>query len=73
MPSRCVDGRVRGSYMIYKDISEQIRASQAERQHAEVLNQLVTELQLRTKQMTLLSEMGDLLECGGTTQELARS
>jgi diguanylate cyclase (GGDEF)-like protein/PAS domain S-box-containing protein len=64
-----VDGRVRGSYMIYKDISEQIRASQAERQHAEVLNQLVSELQLRTKQMTLLSEMGDLLECCGTTQE----
>jgi diguanylate cyclase (GGDEF)-like protein/PAS domain S-box-containing protein len=64
-----VNGRVRGSYMIYKDISEQIRASQAERQHAEVLNQLVTELQLRTKQMTLLSEMGDLLECCGSTQE----
>ena len=64
-----VDGQVRGSYMIYKDISEQIRASQAERQHAEVLHQLVAELQLRTKQMTLLSEMGDLLECCGTTQE----
>jgi diguanylate cyclase (GGDEF)-like protein/PAS domain S-box-containing protein len=64
-----VDGRVRGSYMIYKDISEQIRASQAERQHAEVLNQLVAELQLRTQQMTLLSEMGDLLECCATTQE----
>ena len=64
-----VDGRVQGSYMIYKDISEQIRASLAERQHAEVLNQLVRELQLRTRQMTLLSEMGDLLECCGTTQE----
>ncbi len=64
-----VAGRVHGSYMIYKDISEQIRASEAERQHAQVLNQLVAELQLRTKQMTLLSEMGDLLECCGTTQE----
>jgi diguanylate cyclase (GGDEF)-like protein/PAS domain S-box-containing protein len=64
-----VNGRLQGSYMIYKDISEQIRASEAERQHAQVLNQLVTELQLRTKQMTLLSEMGDLLECCGTTQE----
>jgi diguanylate cyclase (GGDEF)-like protein/PAS domain S-box-containing protein len=64
-----VEGRVRGSYTIYKDISEQIRASQAERKHADVLGQLVTELQLRTKQMTLLSEMGDLLECCGTTQE----
>jgi diguanylate cyclase (GGDEF)-like protein/PAS domain S-box-containing protein len=64
-----VAGRVRGSYMIYKDISEQIRATEAERKHAEVLNELVAELQLRTKQMTLLSEMGDLLECCGTTQE----
>jgi diguanylate cyclase (GGDEF)-like protein/PAS domain S-box-containing protein len=64
-----VAGRVRGSYMIYKDISEQIRASEAEREHAEVLKELVAELQLRTKQMTLLSEMGDLLECCGTTQE----
>lgn len=64
-----VAGRVHGSYMIYKDISEEIRASEAERKHAGVLNQLVAELQLRTKQMTLLSEMGDLLECCGTTQE----
>ena len=30
---------------------------------------MVAELQLRTKQMALLSEMGDLLECCGTTQE----
>jgi diguanylate cyclase (GGDEF)-like protein/PAS domain S-box-containing protein len=64
-----VDGRLHGSYMIYKDISEQIRASEAERQHAQVLHHLVAELQLRTQQMTLLSEMGDLLECCGTTQE----
>ena len=43
-----VDDRVRGSYTIYKDISEQIKASEAERKHGELLNQLVTELQLRT-------------------------
>jgi diguanylate cyclase (GGDEF)-like protein/PAS domain S-box-containing protein len=64
-----VDGRVRGSYTIYKDISEQIRVSEAERKHAEVLNKLVAELQLRTRQMSLLSEMGDLLDVCGTTQE----
>ena len=64
-----VEARVRGSYMIYKDISEEIRAAQAEHQHAEALSRLVTELQLRTKQMALLSEMGDLLECCSTTQE----
>jgi diguanylate cyclase (GGDEF)-like protein/PAS domain S-box-containing protein len=64
-----VAGRVRGSYMIYKDISEQIRATQAEREQAKVLSELVAELQLRNQQMALLSEMGDLLECCGTTQE----
>ena len=55
-----VDGRVRGSYTIYKDISEQIRASEAERKHAEVLSQLVTELQLRTQQMTSVERDGRL-------------
>jgi diguanylate cyclase (GGDEF)-like protein/PAS domain S-box-containing protein len=64
-----VDGRVRGSYTIYKDISEHIRASQAERKHAEVLNQLLNELKRRTREMTLLSEMGDLLECCVTTED----
>jgi len=64
-----VDGRVRGSYTIYKDISEHIKASQAERKHAEVLNQLLNELKRRTREMTLLSEMGDLLECCVTTED----
>jgi diguanylate cyclase (GGDEF)-like protein/PAS domain S-box-containing protein len=64
-----VNGQVRGAYTIYKDISEQIKASEAERKNAELLSQLVTELQLRTNQMTLLNEMGDLLECCGTIKE----
>jgi PAS domain S-box-containing protein len=64
-----INGQVRGAYKIYRDISEQLRASEAERRHAEQLGQLVKELQLRTDQMTLLNEMGDLLECCGTTTE----
>ena len=55
--------------MLYKDISEQIKAAGAERLHAESLGQLVSELELRTQQMALLNEMGGLLECCATTQE----
>jgi len=64
-----VNGRLHGAYTIYKDISEQIKAAAAERQHAESLGQLVQELQLRAREMTLLSELGDLLECCATVKE----
>lgn len=60
---------VRGAYLIYEDISQQIRANEAQRQHAESLDRLVKELELRTKQMISLNEMGSLLECSGTVQE----
>jgi len=64
-----LDGEVQGAYLIYEDVSEQIRVNEAQRQHAESLNQVVKELELRTKQMTLLNEMGSLLECCGTVKE----
>jgi len=64
-----VSGKVGGAYLIYEDISEQIRASEAQRQHAESLDQLVMELKLRTKQTTSLNEMGALLACSGMVQE----
>ncbi|MBZ5571034.1 MAG: diguanylate cyclase [Acidobacteriia bacterium] len=64
-----VDGQVQGAYTIYQDISEQVKAAEAERQHAKSLNQLVSELELRTSQMTLLNEMGSLLDCCGTVKE----
>jgi diguanylate cyclase (GGDEF)-like protein/PAS domain S-box-containing protein len=64
-----LNSEVRGAYLIYQDISEQIRAAEAQRQHAESLDQLVKELELRTKQMTALNEMGSLLECSGTIKE----
>lgn len=64
-----LDSEVRGAYLIYEDISEQIRTREAERQHAESLNQSVKESELRTKQMTLLNEMGSLLACSGTIED----
>src|SRR5260370_21580786 len=64
-----VNGEVRGAHLIYEDVSEQIRTSEAQRQHAESLDRLVKELELRTKQMTSLNEMGSLLGCSGTVKE----
>jgi diguanylate cyclase (GGDEF)-like protein/PAS domain S-box-containing protein len=60
---------VRGAYLIYEDVSEEVRAAVAQRQHAESLDRLVKELELRTNQMTALNEMGSLLECSGTVKE----
>ncbi len=64
-----LNGEVRGAYLIYQDISEQIRASAAQQRHAESLDKLVKELELRTKQMSSLNEMGALLECSGSVQD----
>jgi diguanylate cyclase (GGDEF)-like protein/PAS domain S-box-containing protein len=64
-----LDGQKDGAYAIYQDISDQVRAAAQVREHAESLNRLVNELQLRTKQMTLLNEMGDLLQCSATSAE----
>ena len=60
-----LNNEVQGAYLVYEDISEQVKAIEAERQHAESLDLLVKELKLRTKQMTSLNEMGSLLECSG--------
>jgi diguanylate cyclase (GGDEF)-like protein len=60
---------VRGAYLIYEDISQQIRANEEQREHAESLGRLVRELELRTEQMTSLNEMGSLLECSATVKE----
>jgi diguanylate cyclase (GGDEF)-like protein/PAS domain S-box-containing protein len=64
-----VDERVHGAYAICKDISERVKALQAERAHAESLNGLVKELELQTDQMTMLNDMAALLECCATTKE----
>jgi diguanylate cyclase (GGDEF)-like protein/PAS domain S-box-containing protein len=64
-----VDGRVRGAYAICQDISEHVKASEASREHAAALNLLVKELEVQTDQMTLLDEMGTLLQCCATIEE----
>jgi diguanylate cyclase (GGDEF)-like protein/PAS domain S-box-containing protein len=64
-----VSGRVRGAYLIYEDVSEQARASEAQRQQAEVLRRLVKELEFRTTQMTVLNEMGAMLASCGSVKE----
>jgi diguanylate cyclase (GGDEF)-like protein/PAS domain S-box-containing protein len=64
-----LDGRTDGAYAMYKDISEQVKAAAQAQDHSESLNRLVNELQLRTAQMTLLNEMGDLLQCSATSVE----
>jgi diguanylate cyclase (GGDEF)-like protein/PAS domain S-box-containing protein len=60
---------VRGAYLIYEDVSDQIKTAEAQRLHAESLDRLVKELELRTQQMSALSEMGLLLECSNTVVE----
>jgi diguanylate cyclase (GGDEF)-like protein/PAS domain S-box-containing protein len=64
-----VNGEVRGAHLIYEDVSEQIKANEAQQQHAESLDRLVKELELRTKQMTVLNEMASLLGCSGSVKE----
>ena len=64
-----LDGHEDGAYAIYKDISEQVKTAAQAREHSDSLDRLVAELQLRTKQMTLLNEMSDLLQCSTTTAE----
>jgi diguanylate cyclase (GGDEF)-like protein/PAS domain S-box-containing protein len=64
-----VGSEVRGAYLIYEDVSEQTRASEAQKQHAESVDRLVKELEVRTQQMTSLNEMGSLLGCSGTVNE----
>lgn len=64
-----IDNNVRGAYAICKDISEQVSASKAQREHAKALNLLVKELELQTDQMSMLNDMARLLECCATTKE----
>jgi diguanylate cyclase (GGDEF)-like protein/PAS domain S-box-containing protein len=63
------DGQVEGGYVIYKDISEQVKASAAAKEHEEAMNHWVGELELRTMQITLLNEMGGLLQCAESSDE----
>jgi diguanylate cyclase (GGDEF)-like protein/PAS domain S-box-containing protein len=67
-----VDGEVRGAYALCRDISEQVRASQAEREHAAALNGLVKELEQQTDQMTVLNDMASMLACCANIKEACK-
>jgi diguanylate cyclase (GGDEF)-like protein len=54
---------------VYEDISEQAKAAEAQRQHAESLDRVVKELEVHTNHMHCLSEMGTLLTCSGSIKE----
>ena len=63
-------GQVRAAYVIYNDISAQVRAATAAVEHARSLNQLVSELQRRTNEMAALNELGSLLQSSATVDEV---
>ncbi len=63
-------GQVTGAYVIYNDISFQVRAATAAADHARSLNQLVEELRERSNEMTLLNEMGGLLQSSAAAEEV---
>jgi diguanylate cyclase (GGDEF)-like protein/PAS domain S-box-containing protein len=60
---------VRGAYLLYEDISDQTKALAVQQQHAESLDRLVKELELRTNQISALNEMGSLLQCSAAVPE----
>jgi diguanylate cyclase (GGDEF)-like protein/PAS domain S-box-containing protein len=64
-----IGGLVRGAYLIYEDVSEQARASQAQLRHADALARLVKALELHTRQITSLNEMSALLASSGSVKE----
>ena len=63
------DGKVEGGYVIYKDNSEQVKAADDAKGHQAAMNRWVEELQLRNMQITLLNEMGELLQCAESSEE----
>ena len=63
-------GQVRAVYVIYNDVSLQVRAATEATEHARSLNELVSELQRRTNEMTALNELGSLLQSSATVDEV---
>jgi diguanylate cyclase (GGDEF)-like protein/PAS domain S-box-containing protein len=64
-----INGSLRGAYTICRDITDEVRASKAEREHTEALARLIREMEVQTDQMSLLNDMASLLECCSTTKE----
>ena len=64
-----IDGKVRGSYALYKDISDVLKAAQERNEQGNILKQSLAELQSRTNEMTLLIELSAMLQCCNTLDE----
>jgi diguanylate cyclase (GGDEF)-like protein/PAS domain S-box-containing protein len=64
-----IDGKVRGSYALYKDISDVLKAAQERNEQGNILKRSLAELQSRTNEMTLLIELSAMLQCCNTLDE----
>ena len=64
-----IDGKVRGSYALYKDISDVLKAAQERNEQGNILKRSLAELQSRTNEMTLLIELSAMLQCCNSLDE----
>jgi diguanylate cyclase (GGDEF)-like protein/PAS domain S-box-containing protein len=63
------NGTLEGTYLIYRDISEQIKAAAAAQEYEEAMHSWVGQLEMRTMQISLLNEMSGLLQCAKSSDE----
>src|SRR6202795_2166626 len=63
-------GKVRAVYVIYNDISVQVRAATSAGEHARSLNEFVGELQRRTNKMTPFNDWVSLFKSSATVDEV---
>jgi diguanylate cyclase (GGDEF)-like protein/PAS domain S-box-containing protein len=64
-----IDGKVRGSYALYKDISDVLKAAQERNEQGNILKRSLSELQSRTNEMRLLIELSAMLQCCNSLDE----
>jgi diguanylate cyclase (GGDEF)-like protein/PAS domain S-box-containing protein len=64
-----IDGKVRGSYALYKDISDVLKAAQERNDQGNILKRSLAELQSRTNEMRLLIELSAMLQCCNSLDE----
>jgi diguanylate cyclase (GGDEF)-like protein/PAS domain S-box-containing protein len=64
-----IDGEVRGSYALYKDISDVLKAAQEKNEQGSILKRSLAELQSRTNEMSLLIELSAMLQCCNSLDE----
>ena len=64
-----IDGKVRGSYALYQDISDVLKAAQERNEQGNILKRSIAELQSRTNEMTLLIELSAMLQCCNSLDE----